>query len=114
VAFAIAAILLACRGNLLHVLAGRTFHAGDVAAFTYLVCGFALLAIAIAPYYLLLGMGRSRSVSLIMSTSMAISVVFMPFMIARFGLDGAALARLIYPIGALLLLYNARVTIGIR
>jgi O-antigen/teichoic acid export membrane protein len=109
---AIATVLLAFRGTLLHVLAGRTFHASDIGAFVYLVCGFALLAVGIAPYYLLLGMGRSRAVSLITSISMAIAVALMPLLIARYGLDGAALARLIYPLGALLLLHKARATIG--
>lgn len=113
-ALTIASVLLAFRGSLLGLLAGRTFHPGDSAAFVYLVCGFTLLAVVIAPYYLLLGLGRSKTVSLIMSTSMAVAVALMPFMIGRYGLDGAALARLIYPLGALLLLHKAHATIRVQ
>ena len=110
----IATVLLVFRWKLLHLLAGNAFNASSSVAFFYLVFGFALLAIVIAPYYLLLGMGRSRVVSLIMSTSMAVAVVLMPVLISHYGLTGAALARMIYPLGALLLLYTARATIGAR
>jgi O-antigen/teichoic acid export membrane protein len=68
---------------------------------------FLLLAASVVPYYLLLALGRSRTVSMITSTSMLAALALMVILVPRYGLQGAALARLAYGIGALMLLQRA-------
>jgi O-antigen/teichoic acid export membrane protein len=68
---------------------------------------FLLLAASVVPYYLLLALGRPRTVSMITSTSMLAALALMVVLVPRYGLYGAALARLAYGIGALMLLQRA-------
>jgi O-antigen/teichoic acid export membrane protein len=68
---------------------------------------FLLLAASVVPYYLLLALGRPRTVSMITSTSMLAALALMVVLVPRYGLQGAALSRLVYGIGALMLLQRA-------
>jgi len=61
-----------------------------------LALNFLVLACNVAPYYLLLALGHSRAVSVISSCAMMVALVLMIVLIPRFGMVGAALARLAY------------------
>jgi O-antigen/teichoic acid export membrane protein len=76
-------------------------------AFYLLLFSFLVLAINVVPYYLSLGMGGARAVSLITSTSMLASLALTLLLTPLFGLTGAALARLAYGTGAMSLLLLA-------
>jgi O-antigen/teichoic acid export membrane protein len=73
-----------------------------------LTLNFLLLACNVAPYYLLIALGHARTVSMITTISMLAALVLMAVLIPRYGMEGAALARLAYGVGTLLLLWNAR------
>jgi O-antigen/teichoic acid export membrane protein len=106
--FLISTVLAVFRRDLIRLIAGSGFQVSDDTTFLYLVYGFALLSVSIAPYYLLLGLGRSKNVSLVTTTSVAVAVALMPFLISRYGLEGAAIGRFVFPIGSLLLLCQVR------
>jgi O-antigen/teichoic acid export membrane protein len=57
---------------------------------------FLVLACNVAPYYLLLALGHSRAVSVISTCAMLVALLLMIALIPRFGMAGAALARLAY------------------
>jgi O-antigen/teichoic acid export membrane protein len=81
---------------------------GDQAGLAALLgANFLLLAANVVPYYLLLALGRSRTVSLTTSISMLAALALMVVLVPRYGLHGAALSRLAYGIGALMLLRSA-------
>jgi O-antigen/teichoic acid export membrane protein len=61
-----------------------------------LTLNFLVLACNVAPYYLLLALGYSKAVSLISSCAMLIALLLMIALIPRFGMTGAAVARLAY------------------
>jgi O-antigen/teichoic acid export membrane protein len=93
---------------LLGVFAGSGFAGDRLGAPALLTINFLLLACNVAPYYLLIAMGHARVVSMITATSMLAALVLMVVLIPRFGMVGAALARLAYGAGGLLLLWEAR------
>jgi O-antigen/teichoic acid export membrane protein len=95
------------RHRLIAAIGGNAFHAHSYATLMILVFGFALLSVNVVPYCLNLGMGRAKSVSLVTSTSMLVSVALTVVLTPWLGLNGAALARLAYGIGALILLHHA-------
>jgi O-antigen/teichoic acid export membrane protein len=72
-----------------------------------LTLNFLLLACNVAPYYLLIALGNAKTVSLVTAVSMLAALLLMAVLIPRYGLEGAAIARLAYGIGALMLLYSA-------
>jgi O-antigen/teichoic acid export membrane protein len=72
-----------------------------------LTLNFLLLAFNVAPYYVLLALGQARTVAVVTTASMLAALVLMTILIPRFGLEGAALSRLAYGIGALMLLLRA-------
>lgn len=92
--------------QLLVIVGGRNFPQHDL-PFDLLVLGFLLLCPNIVPYYLCLGLGTSRAVSLVTSISMLFSVLATAILIPGYGIEGAALARLVYGAGALVLLFQA-------
>lgn len=109
IALAIAMSILVGRVGLLGALVGRVFdprHAGQT--LTLLVAGFFLLSFNIVPYYLLLALGGSRPVSLIGTGSVLAALASMAVLIPLYGLTGAALGRLVYGLGCLLLIERAR------
>jgi O-antigen/teichoic acid export membrane protein len=107
-ALGIAALMMGSWPLLLRVFAGTGSASGQFGAPGLLTLNFLLLACNVAPYYLLLALGHARAVSMITIVSMLAALVLMVFLIPRYGLPGAALARLAYGVGALLLLQRAR------
>jgi O-antigen/teichoic acid export membrane protein len=108
VAVGIAAAVMVFWPFLLRVFAGAGFAAGQSGAPTLLILNFLLLACNVAPYYLLIALGHARVMSMITTTSMFAALVLMAVLIPRYGLEGAALARLAYGVGALMLLQRAQ------
>ena len=106
-ALGIAAIMMVCWPFLLRIFAGAGSAGGQFGAPGLLTFNFLLLACNVAAYYLLLALGHARAVSMITTASMVAALALMTFLIPRYGLQGAALARLAYGIGALLLLRKA-------
>jgi O-antigen/teichoic acid export membrane protein len=107
-AIGIAVVMMGSWSLLLRVFAGTGSANGQFGAPGLLTLNFLLLACNVAPYYLLLALGRARAVSMITIVSMLAALVLMMFLIPRYGLLGAALSRLAYGVGALLLLQRAR------
>lgn len=70
----------------------------------WLVASYWLLAINVAPFYMLLGMGHIRFVSLTVLAAGVVGVVAMLLGIASFGLDGAPMGRGVYAVVSLALL----------
>jgi len=66
-----------------------------------------MLALNIAPYYLLLGLGRSKTVSIVQGLSVILAITLALVLVPRLGLEGAALARFGYVLGTLLLFERA-------
>jgi O-antigen/teichoic acid export membrane protein len=106
-AIGIAAALIWLWPLLLKVLTGSVSDGGQRAASDILIINFLLLAFNIAPYYLLLAMGRSKTVSIVTTASILVSLAFTAILIPAYGLKGAAIARLIYGVGSLALLERA-------
>jgi len=92
---------------ILRILAGAGFAADRFGAPGLLTVNFLLLACNVAPYYLLLALGHARAVSMITTASMLAALLLMAVLIPRYGLEGAAVARLAYGVGSLMLLYKA-------
>jgi O-antigen/teichoic acid export membrane protein len=107
-AIGIAVVMMGSWPLLLRVFAGERSANGQFGAPGLLTLNFLLLACNVAPYYLLLALGRARTVSMITIVSMLAALVLMMFLIPRYGLLGAAFSRLAYGVGALLLLQRAR------
>jgi O-antigen/teichoic acid export membrane protein len=107
-ALGIAAVMMGSWPLLLRVFAGAGSASGQFGVPGLLTLNFLLLACNVAPYYLLLALGHARAVSMITIVSMLAALVLMMFLIPRYGLLGAALARLAYGVGTLLLLQRAR------
>jgi O-antigen/teichoic acid export membrane protein len=106
-ALGISAAMMLSWTFLLRVFSGG-LPGGDQGGLSALLgANFLLLAASVVPYYLLLALGRSRTVSLTTSTSMLAALALMVVLVPRYGLQGAALARLAYGIGALMLLRSA-------
>jgi O-antigen/teichoic acid export membrane protein len=103
-----AAAMMASWPFLLRVFAGTGSAGGRLGAPVLLTLNFLLLACNVAPYYLLIALGHARAVSMITTISMLAALVLMAVLIPRYGIEGAALARLAYGVGALLLLWEAR------
>jgi O-antigen/teichoic acid export membrane protein len=112
VAFALAAAMMLCWPFVLKIVAGMGTADGRLGAPGLLTLNFLLLACNVAPYYLLLALGHARVVSVVTTTSMLAALMLMIFLIPRYGLEGAALSRLAYGVGTLLLLHRAHRALG--
>lgn len=100
--FGIGLILLMCWPFLMRIFASPHLNAdGPTLAILLLSANFLLLSVTAIPYYLLLAMGRSRLVSLTTSIWMCVALLLMVVLIPRYGLAGAAGARLAYGLGTL-------------
>jgi len=97
----IAAALLLFMRPLLRGLTAGALPLSHASAFMLLILNFAILSVSIIPYYATLGLGSARSVSLVTSISMLVSLVLTIILTPRLGLEGAAFARLAYSIGVL-------------
>jgi O-antigen/teichoic acid export membrane protein len=106
-ALGIAAAMMVSWPLLMRLLAGAGSANGQFGAPGLLALNFLLLACNVAPYYLLLALGHARLVSMTTTVSMVAALILMAVLIPRYGLQGAALARLAYGVGALVLLRKA-------
>jgi O-antigen/teichoic acid export membrane protein len=113
-ALAMALGLLASWPMLLRVFAGGAIRDPQWHVALLLTLNFLVLACNVAPYYLLLALGHSRTVSVITACGMLIALLFMMVLIPRFGMAGAALARLAYGAAALIFLVQAHRILKIR
>jgi O-antigen/teichoic acid export membrane protein len=107
IALGISAAMILSWRFLLRVFSGGLPGGNQGGLSALLGANFLLLAASVVPYYLLLALGRSRTVSVITSTSMLSALALMIVLVPRYGLQGAALARLAYGIGGLMLLLRA-------
>jgi O-antigen/teichoic acid export membrane protein len=108
VACGLAAITLLLWPYILSVFGGTGFASDRVGAPMFLILNFLLLAYNVAPYYLLIALGHAKAVSFVTMSAVFAALVLMVVLIPRFGIEGAAVARLAYGVGALALLWNAR------
>jgi O-antigen/teichoic acid export membrane protein len=107
IAAAIAAAMMVSWPLLMQIFSGTRFT-GSLTVPRLLTLNFLLLACNVAPYYLLVALGHAKAVSLVTTLSMLAALLLMAVLIPRYGLEGAAMARLAYGIGALMLLYTAQ------
>jgi O-antigen/teichoic acid export membrane protein len=107
-ALAIALGLLAGWPSLLRIFAGGAVQDPQWHVALLLILNFLVLACNVAPYYLLLALGHSRTVSVITTCGMLVALLLMFVLIPRFGMAGAALARLAYGAAALIFLVQAQ------
>lgn len=104
--------LLVASGPLISLfLPNRPGSIGLWVPFVILAAGFFVLAFNVAAYYLLLALGRSKPVSLISVGSMALSLALMGALVPIYGMNGAALARVVYGAATLLFIQRARVSL---
>ena len=104
----IAAVILLFWSRLIRIVTGSVVDDGQFDAAALLALNFVALAATIAPYYLLIALGRSKSVSLIAAASVVVALALMIVLIPSYGLAGAAAARLAYGCGTLAFLVRAR------
>jgi O-antigen/teichoic acid export membrane protein len=107
-AIGFAAAMMAFWPVISRVFLGTAYAGAPLGVPALLTLNFLLLACNVAPYYLLIALGHARTVSMITTISMLAALVLMAVLIPRYGIEGAALARLAYGVGGLLLLWNAR------
>ena len=103
-ALCLAVLIVVFRRQLLQVVGGAAFDPGHEPTLILLTVGFLVLSFNIAAYYLLLALGRSKSVSLIMTASMLAALGLTILLIPRYGTEGAAAARLVFAVAVLSLI----------
>ena len=103
----ITAAMIVCWPLLMRIFGGPISPYGRFDAPSLLILNFLLLACNVPSYYLLLALGRAKAVSTITTASMLAALLLMMFLIPRYGIQGAALSRLAYGVGTLLLLQRA-------
>ena len=113
-ALAMALALLASWPVLLQVFAAGVVQDPQWHVVLLLTLNFLVLACNVAPYYLLLALGHSRMVSMITTCGVLVALLLMLVLIPRFGMAGAALARLAYGAAALIFLAYAHRILKIR
>jgi O-antigen/teichoic acid export membrane protein len=106
-ALVMAVALLANWPMMLRIFAGGAIQDLRWHLIVLLTLNFLVLACNVAPYYLLLALGQSRTVSVVTTCGMLVAVLLMTVLIPRLGLVGAALARLAYGAAALVFLVLA-------
>ncbi|HEY6455351.1 MAG TPA: oligosaccharide flippase family protein [Steroidobacteraceae bacterium] len=106
-ALAMALALLATWPVLLRVFAAGAIQDPQWHVALLLTLNFLVLACNVAPYYLLLALGHSRTVSMVTACGVLVALLLMIALIPRFGMAGAALARLAYGAAALIFLVYA-------
>ena len=99
--------LLAVWPKLLQVITGSAIQDPHWHLALLLILNFLVLACNVAPYYLLLALGHTRTVSMVTTSGMLVSLLLMIVLIPRLGVTGAALARLAYGAAALIFLVQA-------
>lgn len=104
IATAAAGFLLVFGHLILDLWVGRSIREAIEAPFLLTIVCYFLLALNIGPYYVLLGQGEARLVSVTSLTASALSALAAFILIPRFGLIGGIAAKTIYSV-AMLILY---------
>jgi O-antigen/teichoic acid export membrane protein len=107
-ALGLGAILAFGSGLILSLWMGEAFSNENSVLFVWIVAAYALVAVNVAPHYLLMGHGDVRFLSIVGMVGGAASLLAMYLLIPPFGLLGAAWGRLLY--GAILMLAYARLS----
>jgi O-antigen/teichoic acid export membrane protein len=87
---------------------GEPFSRENSVLFVWIVAAYALVAVNVAPHYLLMGHGDVRFLSIVGLAGGGASLVAMYLLIPPYGLLGAGWGRLLY--GAVLMLAYARLS----
>jgi O-antigen/teichoic acid export membrane protein len=96
--------------RILSVWIGPAFGGQPRPIFPTIVCGFALLGMNVTAHYALLAMGHVRIVTYLNLLAGSVMLSLMAMLIPKYGLEGAALARLVYgPITCLTYIYLYRI-----
>jgi O-antigen/teichoic acid export membrane protein len=90
------ALLLFCGRSLLRLLGGSQIAATAAPLLPLILCGTALLALTVTPYYVLLAAGQARTVAFVNVAAALAMLLCMARLAASHGLDGIVLARLLY------------------
>jgi O-antigen/teichoic acid export membrane protein len=100
-------VLLISKRMILSLFGGTIVYQQHNPTFAVLIVSFMTLSLMVIPYCLGLGLGNARSVSLVTSISMFASILVTISLTPVFGMEGAAFGRLIYGLGALVLVVQA-------
>jgi O-antigen/teichoic acid export membrane protein len=114
IAIVIGLAILVFQHRVLASFGGTKIAQYDSSSLPLLIVGFMILSLNVIPYYLLLGLGKFKMVAVVTSGSIVISLGLAVFFIRQFGLEGAAMARLAYGIGTLILLVRASGELRLR
>lgn len=98
-----AGLLLLFGRSLLRLLGGSQIAATAAPLLPLVVCGTALLAVTVTPYYVLLAMGQARTVAVVSLVASAAMLTCMAVLAPFLGLEGVVLARLLYGLMSALL-----------
>ena len=93
-----ACVLFVCRNLILRLWLGTSVAAAAGPALGWLTAAYWLLAIAVLPHYVLLGIGRMRFVALVNLAAGLLTCVAMVVGARWYGVEGVAAARLVYGI----------------
>jgi O-antigen/teichoic acid export membrane protein len=100
---ALSLLFIAFGGHLLSAWMGPAFIQQSQLMFPIIVCSFALLGMNVTGHYVSLALGRVKIVTCLNLLAGTIMLLAMALLIPKYGLQGAALARLAYgPITCLL------------
>lgn len=104
IVFGLAALLALLHHAALSAWLGTEFADSHGTLFLWILLAYAALGVGIAPYYLLMGRGDVKFVSLVGIGAGAVSLVAMVLLVQPFGEEGVAWARSVYLIPSLLML----------
>jgi len=97
-------LLLACGGRwMLALLGGPQITAAAAPLLPLILCGTALLALTVTPYYVLLAVGQVKVVAAISLAASALMLFSMTALAPLRGVQGVVLARLLYALIAVFL-----------
>lgn len=106
---AIAVPLVVLGGHIISAWIGPAFAWQPPLIFPTIVCGFAFLGMNVTAHYALLAVGQVKIVTYLNLSAGIVMLLGMAILIPRYGLQGAASARLVYgPISCLTYLYLYR------
>jgi O-antigen/teichoic acid export membrane protein len=103
----VAGTLVLLRQPLLRLFVGQGSYSGHELSFTLLVVSSFFNCVSIGAVYLLLALGSSKLVSSLSTGLMLGAIALMPVLIPLYGLEGAALARILHGLGTLVFIERA-------
>lgn len=98
-----AGLLLLFGRSFLRLLGGSQIATTAAPHLPLIICGTALLAVTVTPYYVLLALGQARTVAAVSLAASAAMLTCMAVLAPVLGLEGVVLARLLYGLIATLL-----------